>query len=261
MSRKVALITGASRGIGAAIARQLASEGYAVAITGRSLESPSHNKLSGTLRELESEIHAQGNIARAYELDVSKQGQAEEVIQKAVDDLGGRLDVLVQNAGAIYPFESPSNQQIDTMLSVNTRGVLFCARAALPHLEKVGGQAVSISPPLSGSTLWMRLTPLGEYAITKYSMSMAMLWLSSKIKSNSIWPKRVIATAATHRLETSLNDGKLYFTNGRSPEYFASCVSELLRRPVNGQGLLDEDLLQCNDDARAVDAAPLDLFV
>ncbi len=249
---KVVLVTGASRGIGAAFSRTIAREGAHVILTGRSAVAPSHAALEGTLTEVRDAIRHDGGLASLYEMDVRNERQIQRVIDDVVSTTG-RLDVLVNNASAIDVSKTPSVSRIDLLRSVNCRGTLLANLACLPHLRRTGGQILTLSPPIDSShAMWLQMAP--TYATTKYGMTMSTLGFSRDVLANCIWPKRTIATAATKLLEQQT--GTAYFSQGRDPSYFARAMMQLLSLRVSGRAILDEDVVP-NDD----DRAPIDMFV
>jgi NADP-dependent 3-hydroxy acid dehydrogenase YdfG len=129
----VALITGASSGIGDATARELAARGAAVALVARRKER---------LDALAAELRDVGGTALVIEADVTQREQAEAAVQRTVDELG-RLDILVNNAGVMLlgPVEGAPVEEWERMVEVNVLGLLYCAKAALPHLLAAAGDA------------------------------------------------------------------------------------------------------------------------
>ena len=247
------LISGASRGIGAAIAQRLARcRDTTVVLTGRSVETPSHSALHGTLHDVARQIRADGGRAEVVALDVRDDAQIERVVRHAVDRHGG-IDVLINNASAIDVRSRPPTERVDLMHQVNARGTLLLGRACLDTLAQRKGQVVTLSPPLDSLEEWIGHAPL-PYALSKYGMTLATLGLSSRVKANCLWPKRTVATAATRMLEA--HSGTPFYSAGRPPSYFAEAVARLLESDHSGRALLDEELLP-NDD----DSAPLDMFV
>lgn len=246
---KVAVITGASRGIGAAISRRLAEDGAIVALTGRSMDRASHSVLDGTLCEVGSVIRSAGGMASEHEMDV----RSDDSVSSAVRDIvraHGKVDILVNNASAV----DLTGERFDLMHGVNARGTLICIRECLPHLKESSGQVVSISPPINVQfDKWARSFP--AYAMSKYGMTIATIGASSEVKANCLWPKRTIATAATKKLEGA--SGVPYYTQGRPAAYFAEAVRDLACDDfVNGKMLLDEQVLPNIDTL-----APMDAFV
>ncbi len=246
------MVTGASRGIGRAIALRAAQDGANVVLTGRSYCEPSHQALEGTLQEVALEVEEAGGIALPLAMDVRCEKQVVRAVNVASSMFGG-IDVLVNNASAI---DLSGKKNLDLMHEVNTRGTLLCTKACLPHLRQSDvGHVLALSPPVRQlSRRW--LAPHFEYTLSKYSMTMCMLAHAGKgVCANTLWPKHVIATAATRMLEEQT--GHPVFTKGRSPEYVAEAVHRLLCTDATGQMLLDQDLVPPPSECEA----PLDMFV
>lgn len=252
-SDRVVLVTGASRGLGAAFAKRVAKAGAHVVLTGRSLGWPSHRRLVGTLEEVAGDITAEGGAASAHSLDVRDAGQMRSVVDTVVER-HGRLDVLVNNASAIHIDETPSIAHVDLMRNVNCRGTLLMNLTCLEHLSRVDGQILTLSPPIDDSRLahWLQQAP--AYAATKYAMTMNTLGFSHRVRANCIWPKRTIATAATAMLEDKTKVP--FHSKGRNPTYFAEAMMKALELRTSGQVFLDEDLVPNGDED-----APMDMFV
>lgn len=244
---RTVFITGASRGIGRAIALRLAREGANVIIASKSTEP--HPKLPGTIHEVAAEVAAAGGHALALALDVRDEAAVDAAITAAVERFGG-LDAVVNNAGAIAltNVEHTPPKRYDLMQSVNARAVYLCARAALPHLKKSArAHVLSLCPPLNFTGDWLRdQAPytLSKFGMTILSLGMAAEFAAHHIAVNCLWPRTLIATAA---VEFALPGGRNLFPRARRPEIMADAVWEILRTPareLTGQCLLDEDFLR-----------------
>lgn len=252
------LITGASRGIGAAVARTFAQRwgGEAqIGLLARSATRPSHDELTGTLLDTMREVHALGGMAVPLEVDMRDGRALQEAVRKVLHTLGG-LDVLVNNAGALATAAHPSLKQLDVLHAVNTRAPLICLAETRDALEASEGAVVSISPPVrTGRLEWIRAHP--AYTISKYGMTLATLGAASdRVRANCLWPRRTIATSATALLERTEQIPDAY-TRGRPVDVFAGAVCDLAtRRDLNARTLLDEELVQYADSS-----APWDAFV
>ncbi len=252
MSTRTILITGASRGIGKAIALRLAREGANIIVASKS--AAPQPKLPGTIHDTAAEVEAAGGRALAAELDVRDEAQVQAVVAGAVERFGG-LDAVVNNAGAINltNVESTPVRRYDLMQSVNARAVFVCAQAALPHLKKAaaanggGAHILSLCPPLNLQGRWMR--DCGPYTLSKMGMTILSLAMAAEfaphgIAVNCLWPRTLIATAA---VEFAIPGGRALFARSRKPEIMADAVCEILRSPaqeLTGQCLLDEDFLR-----------------
>ena len=251
MKSRTVLITGASRGIGKAIALRLAREGANIVVASKS--AAPHPKLPGTIHDTAKEVEAAGGQALALELDVRDETQVAAVIASAVERFGG-LDAVVNNAGAINltNVENTPVRRYDLMQSVNARAVFVCAQAALPHLKKAAAangsaHVLSLCPPLNLQGRWMR--DCGPYTLSKMGMTILSLAMAAEfaphgVAVNCLWPRTLIATAA---VEFAIPGGRSLFTRSRKPDIMADAVCEILRSPateLSGQCLLDEDFLR-----------------
>ncbi len=200
---KTLFITGASRGIGLAIAKRAAADGANIVVAAKTTEASS--KLPGTIHSAAAEIEAAGGKALALQVDIRDEASVMDAVAKAVETFGG-IDILVNNASAISltGTDTTPMKRFDLMHSVNTRGTYLCTMACLPLLRK-SAQArrnphvLTMSPPLSMKTHWFENHP--AYSIAKYGMSMCTLghageFLKYGIGVNSLWPRTAIATAA-----------------------------------------------------------------
>jgi len=196
-------ITGASRGIGLAIAKRAAADGANIVIAAKTAES--NPKLPGTIYSAAAEIEAAGGKALPVQTDIRDEASVLAAIEQAVARFGG-IDVLVNNASAISLTPTPATpmKRFDLMFGVNVRGTYLCTQACLPHLIK-SAQAgrnphvLNMSPPLSMREHWF--SPHVAYTMAKYGMSECTLGHSGEFKPhgigvNSLWPRTAIATAA-----------------------------------------------------------------
>jgi len=252
------LITGASRGIGAAIARVFARRHGAeavVAVLGRSLSHPSHDSLDGTLLDTVRDVEAYGACGLSFQVDLRCANEVVSTVRTAVESMGG-VDVLVNNASVLYLSRDTAPRRADLMYQVNARASLLAnqtCRAALS--ESSVGSIVTLSPPIRTGVLeWISAHP--AYTISKYSMTLAALSAASaSVRSNCLWPRYTVATSATRRLEMHMGvDGA--YTRGRDPDEFAEAAYALaMSADHNAATLLDDEVVPmppCD--------APLDLF-
>lgn len=269
LKSKTIVITGATRGIGRAIALRCAHDGANIVIAGK---STSEGKLPGTIYSVAEEIEAAGGKALAVQTDVRFEDQVEALFQNAVQKFG-KVDALINNAGAIQltPLADTPPKRLDLMFDVNVRAVLVCSHFAIPHLRNAGGgHIINLSPPISLDTKWYANHV--PYTISKYGMSMATLGLAEELRENgisvnSLWPRTIIATAAINMLM-----GEAGMEQARTPEIMADAAYEILvtnPRSLTGQCLVDETFLQSRgvNDFKKYLVSPdqgepmLDLFV
>ncbi len=240
-------ITGASRGIGKAMAVRLAQGGANVVVAAKS--AAPHPKLPGTIQETARAVEEAGGQALACKLDVRDEAAVERAMAEAAGRFGG-LDAVVNNAGAISltSVEATDPKQYDLMMDINARAVFVCARAALPWLKKSkSAHVLSLCPPLSFAGDW--LGKYAPYTLSKFGMTMLSLGMAEEFRAagvavNCLWPKTLVATSA---IEFAVPGGAALFARSRRPEIVADAVAEVLRTPpgeLTGRCLLDEDFLR-----------------
>jgi citronellol/citronellal dehydrogenase len=248
LHNKTLFITGASRGIGLAIAKRAARDGANIAIAAKS-DQP-HPKLPGTIHTAAAEIEAAGGKALPMQVDIRDETAVAEAAKKCAEHFGG-IDILVNNASAISltgTLETPM-KRFDLMFGVNVRGAFACSQACIPYLKesaKAGRRPhiLNLSPPLSMKPRWFG--PHVAYTMAKYGMSMCVLGMAEELKSdgvgvNALWPRTVIATAALNLIP--LADPK----KGRKPEIVADAAHAILTRDprtCTGNFFIDDDVLR-----------------
>lgn len=246
LSGKTLFITGASRGIGRAIALRAARDGANVAVLGKT-DAP-NPKLLGTVHETVTEIERAGGQALACVCDVRFEDQVKDAVAKTVAAFGG-IDVLVNNASAIQLTSTLATEmkRFDLMHQVNTRGTFLCSQACLPALERSQNPHIlMLSPPLNFQPRWF--APHLAYSIAKFGMSLCVLGLAEELRSkgiavNALWPRTIIATAAVQ----NLLGGEAVMARARSPEIVADAAHLILTREsrsYSGNFALDEDVLR-----------------
>ena len=250
---KTILITGASRGIGRAIALRCGHDGANVGILARSASTPSHRMLKGTLEDTAHRVEKVGGRAFVMPADLCNPNAVNEQIRRVMREFGS-IDAVVNNASAIYMDKHPSRKQSDLMFDINVRGTFHMIQSTLPALRKSEiGHIVSISPPLKSlSAKWIHPHP--AYTMTKYAMTMVTLGYADVVKANTIWPKKLIKTAATKMIEEKT--GMQAYTRGAridsQTQYTIFCQTITPDRSV-----LDEDLLPGFIDENGID----DIFI
>lgn len=242
---KTLFITGASRGIGKAIALRAAADGANIVIAAKTTEP--HPKLPGTIHSAAEEIEAAGGTALAVQCDIREEDQVGKAVAQAIDRFGG-IDVLVNNASAINltgTLETPM-KRFDLMWGVNARGTFLCSQACLPHLEKAANPHIlTLSPPPNLKPEWFKSHV--AYTISKYGMSLCVLGMAEEFKDsgiavNALWPRTVIATAALAML-----GGAIPVERCRKPEIMADAAHAILTRDsrsATGNFYIDEDVLR-----------------
>jgi citronellol/citronellal dehydrogenase len=242
---KTAFITGASRGIGKAIAQRLAAAGANIVIAAKSIEE--NPKLGGTIYSAAQEIEAAGGKALAVACDIRDEMQIQNAVEKAVERFGG-IDILINNASAISltPIEQTEPKRFDLMHDINVRGTFFVSKACIPYLKNGNNpHLLNLSPPLNLNPKWFGAH--AAYTISKYNMTMIALGLAAELKkfniaANTLWPKTTIATAAVK----NLLGGEALIKMSRKPEIMADAAYYILQKPSNectGNTFIDEEVL------------------
>jgi citronellol/citronellal dehydrogenase len=243
---KTLFVTGASRGIGKAIALRAARDGANVVIAAKTAEA--HPKLPGTIYTAKAEIEAAGGKALACIVDVRFEEQIAEAVKLAVDTFGG-IDILVNNASAISltgTVDTPM-KRFDLMHGINTRGTFACSQACIPHLAKAENPHIlNISPPLNMEARWFG--PHVAYTMAKFGMSMCVLGMAEELKGqkiavNALWPRTVIDTAAVQ----NLLGGDATVRGSRKPDIMADAAHVIFSRKSSeftGHFCVDDEVLR-----------------
>ncbi len=244
LKNKVIIITGSSRGIGREIALRCARDGAKIVIAAKSVEE---GKLPGTIYSVAEEVKQAGGEALPVPVDLRSDETVIAMVEKTLSTWG-KIDILINNAGGISmtSLETTPMKKVDLMLSLNLRAVLLCAHECIPHLKKAGGgHVLNLSPPLSYDPKWLaNHTP---YTISKYGMTLATLGLAEELREdkvavNSLWPRTLVASAATKMLL-----GADAMSMCRTPEIMADAAYEILTTDptqLTGQALIDEAFLR-----------------
>jgi citronellol/citronellal dehydrogenase len=236
-------ISGASRGIGLAIALRAARDGASVAIAAKTTEA--HPKLAGTIFSAAKEIEAAGGRALPLQCDIRSEEQVVDAVKKTVEAFGG-IDACINNASAISLTGTleTTMKKYDLMSQVNARGTFLVSQACLPYLLKSKRPHIlALSPPLSMQPRWFG--PHVAYSMAKYGMSMCMLGMAEefrgKVSVNALWPKTTIATAAVNML-----GGDDMMRASRSPAIMADAAHLIMSRGLEftGNFCIDEQLLR-----------------
>ncbi|XP_062550858.1 hydroxysteroid dehydrogenase-like protein 2 [Armigeres subalbatus] len=245
LAGKTLFITGASRGIGKAIALKAARDGANVVIAAKTAEP--HPKLPGTIYTAAAEVEAAGGKALPCVVDVRDEAAVRSAIKSAVDKFGG-IDILINNASAISmtPTEQTEMKRYDLMHNINSRGTFLVSKECLPYLKKSNhGHILNLSPPLTLNPEWFARNV--AYTMSKYGMSMCVLGMAEEfrkdgIAANALWPAKLIHTAAVDMIH---GDGAETFS--RTAEIMADAAYAILckdPRTCTGNFFIDEDLLR-----------------
>jgi citronellol/citronellal dehydrogenase len=242
---KTLFITGASRGIGLAIALRAARDGANIAIVAKTTEP--HPKLEGTIFTAAKEIEAAGGKALPIACDIRNDDQVAAAVAKTVETFGG-IDICVNNASAINltGTEQLDMKRYDLMHGINTRGTFLVSKLCIPHLKKAENPHVlNLSPPLNMETRWF--APHVAYTMAKFGMSMCVLGMAGEFKSagiafNALWPRTTIATAAI----SNLLGGQQMMKASRKPEIMGDAAYVIFNRPsreCTGNFFIDDEVL------------------
>jgi len=244
LSGKTLFITGASRGIGLAIALRAARDGANIAIAAKS--AVPNPKLPGTIHTAAAEVEAAGGRALALQCDIREEDQVQAAVAATVDAFGG-IDILVNNASAIWlrgALDTPI-KRFDLMQQVNARGSFLCAQACLPHLlQAANPHILTLAPPPNLDPKWW--APHTGYTLAKMGMSFVTLGLAGEfgprgVAVNALWPRTVIATDAINMIPGV--DAR----QCRTPQIMADAAHAVLVRAArgfSGNFLIDEDVLR-----------------
>ena len=241
---KTIFITGASRGIGLAMALKAAKDGANIAVAAKTAEP--HPKLPGTIFTAAEAIEKAGGQALPLVVDVREEAQVYDAVAKTVERFGG-IDILINNASAIFlagTVHTPM-KRYDLMNQVNARGTYLCSQACIPHLMKAANPHIlNNAPPLNMKAKWFGNHV--AYTMAKYGMSMCTLGMSVELKDegiavNSLWPRTAIATSAINLL-----GGDEMMNQSRKPEIMADAAYAILTKPATtctGNFFIDDDVL------------------
>ena len=242
---KTLFITGASRGIGLAIALKAAGDGANIAIAAKT-EAP-HPKLPGTIYSAAQEVEQAGGRALPLMVDVRDEQAVKSAIDKAAATFGS-LDIVVNNASDIQltGVAETDMRRFDLMHQINARGTYMVSKYAIPHLERAANPHIlMLSPPLDLKEKWF--APHTAYSMAKYGMSLVVLGLAGELRSkgiavNALWPRTTIATAAIK----NLLGGDVLMRRSRSTDILADAAYRIFLKPArsfSGNFLIDDSFL------------------
>jgi citronellol/citronellal dehydrogenase len=243
LKNKTLFITGASRGIGLAIALRAARDGANIVVAAKT--ATANPKLPGTVYTAASAIEAAGGKSLPLVVDIRFEDQVDDAVRKTVERFGG-IDILVNNASAISLTGTADTplKRFDLMMDINLRGTYVCSQACLPHLAKAANPHIlTLSPPLDVRAKWF--APHVAYTISKYGMSMCVLGMSEEFRSlgigvNALWPRTIIATAALQVIPGAEAE------RGRTPDIVAEAALHILTRngrTTTGNFFIDDEVL------------------
>ncbi len=242
---KTLFITGASRGIGLAIALRAARDGANIAVAAKT-EAP-HPKLPGTIHTAAADIESAGGRALPLAVDVRDEAAVGAAIEKTAARFGG-LDIVVNNASAIAltPVAATDMRRFDLMHQVNARGSFVVSKHAIPFLARAENPHIlMLSPPLDMKEKWF--APHTAYTMAKFGMSLVVLGLAGELRDkgiavNALWPRSTIATSAIK----NLLGGEMMMRRSRTPEIVADAAHAVFEKPARrftGNFLIDDSFL------------------
>ena len=245
LSGKTLFITGASRGIGLAIALRAAADGANVVVTGKTTEP--HPKLPGTIFTAAAAIEQAGGQALPIAMDVREEPLVKAAVKAAVARFGG-IDVVVNNASAIYLTGTLATpiRRFDLMHQVNTRGTFLATQHCLPHLlQAANPHVLNIAPPLNLNPRWF--APHVAYTMAKYGMSLCVLGMAEEFRAegvavNALWPRTAIDTAAI----SLIAGDEVRQRRTRKASIMADAAHAILTRPsrdCTGHFFVDDEVL------------------
>jgi citronellol/citronellal dehydrogenase len=244
LSDKTMFISGASRGIGLAIATKAAADGANVALMAKTAEP--HPKLPGTIYTAAKEIEAAGGKALPIVGDVRDPDTVAAAVDAAVEQFGG-IDICVNNASAINlgSVEEIPVKNFELMNSIQVRGTYAVSRACIPHMKaRENPHILTLSPPIRLESQWLKPT---AYMMAKFGMTLCALGIAEELRdagvaSNTLWPRTLVATAAVQ----NILGGDEAMARARKPAVYADAAYVILTKPAReytGRSLLCEDVL------------------
>ena len=248
LSGKTLFITGASRGIGLAIALRAARDGANIAIAAKTAEP--HPKLAGTIYTAAQDIERAGGKALPLVVDVRDEAMVRDALDKTAQKFGG-IDIVVNNASAIQLTNTTATdmKRFDLMQQINARGTFMVSKWAIGYLEKAANPHIlMISPPLDMKEKWF--APHTAYSMAKFGMSLVVLGLAGELRGkgiavNALWPRTLIATAAVQ----NLLGGAAMAARGRKPDIVADAAYAIFNKPsrqFTGRFVIDDSFLAEN---------------
>jgi citronellol/citronellal dehydrogenase len=244
LNGKTMFISGASRGIGLAIAKRAAADGANIALVAKTAEP--HPKLPGTVYTAAKELEEAGGQALPIVCDVRDGDSVADAVAQAIAQFGG-IDICVNNASAIDlgSIEDVPLKRFDLMNGIQVRGTYTVSQACIPHMKgRENPHILTLSPPIRLESEWLKPTP---YMMAKYGMTLCALGIAEEMRadgiaSNTLWPRTLVATAAVQ----NLLGGDEAMAKARKPEVYADAAYAILTKPAReytGNSALCEDVL------------------
>ena len=245
---KTLFVSGASRGIGLAIAKRAAQDGANIILAAKTAEE--HPKLPGTIYTAADEVIESGGQALPIVCDIRDEEQVRQAVNSGVEEFGG-IDICINNASAIQLTNTLQTdmKRYDLMHQINSRGTFLVSKACLPHLLKSDNPHIlNLSPPLDMNPKWFG--PHVAYTMAKYGMSLCVLGMAEEFKEqgvavNALWPRTAIATAA---IKNALG-GEAIMSISRFPEIMGDAAYTILTKPskeFTGNFCIDDTVLADN---------------
>ena len=245
---KTLFVSGASRGIGLAIAKRAAQDGANIILAAKTAEE--HPKLPGTIYTAADEVIESGGQALPIVCDIRDEEQVRQAVNSGVEEFGG-IDICINNASAIQLTNTLQTdmKRYDLMQQINSRGTFLVSKACLPHLLKSDNPHIlNLSPPLDMNPKWFG--PHVAYTMAKYGMSLCVLGMAEEFKEqgvavNALWPRTAIATAA---IKNALG-GDAIMSISRFPEIMGDAAYTILTKPskeFTGNFCIDDTVLADN---------------
>lgn len=248
LKNKTLFITGASRGIGLAIAIEAAKEGANIAVVAKTVTE--QKNLSGTIFTAVDEIIKAGGDAIAIECDIRHESSVKSAVEKCIEKFGS-IDILINNASAISltSIEETTMSKYDLLHSVNARGTYLCTKYCLPYLKKSeNAHILTLSPPVTSlSAKWIKDFPgyaLSKFGMSIYAMGFAEEFKTVNIASNTLWPRTAIATAAVKNVI-----GETLIRTSRIPKIMGDAAIIILKSDsskITGNFFIDDEVLISN---------------
>ena len=242
LAERVAIITGASRGVGKALALRFAQEGASIVVAAKSTtEDP---RIPGTIQATCREVEARGAAALPVQCDVRHFADLERLVEETMARFG-RIDVLVNNAGAIWvePIDSTPEKRFDLVMSVNFRGPFFLTQLVLPHMRRQQwGHIINMSPPVIAEEAAFKIAYMAsKFGMTLLAHGLARELAGTGVACNALWPRTLVESLAVRKWKMGRPE------DWRKPEILADAAVEILRqdpRTYTGQALIDEEVLR-----------------